>query len=112
MTKKRRNNGRNKKNRGIVKRVACIFSGKLIPKDKAVVRYVIRNIVETSALRDIQEACAFESYTLPKLYFKNIYSIEAAIHNRIVRVRSKKDRKIRGINKIKIIKKINNSISF
>ena len=99
MTKKRRNNGRNKKNRGIVKRVACIFSGKLITKDKAVVRYVIRNIVETSALRDIQEACAFESYTLPKLYFKNIYSIEAAIHNRIVRVRSKKDRKIRGINK-------------
>ena len=110
MTKKRKNNGRNKKNRGIVKRVACIFSGKLVPKDKAVVRYVIRNIIETSALRDIQEACAFESYTLPKLYFKNIYSIEAAIHNRVVRVRSKKDRKIRGTGKTRLSKKLNSYI--
>jgi small subunit ribosomal protein S26e len=107
MTKKRRNIGRNKKNRGIVRRVSCIFSGKLIPKDKAIIRYIVRNIIESSALRDIQEACAFEFYTLPKLYFKNIYSIEAAIHNRVVRVRSKKDRRIRGSNKIKIIKKNN-----
>jgi len=105
MTKKRRNNGRNKKNRGIVKRVSCIFSGKLVPKDKAIVRYVVRNIIEPSALRDIQDACAFEYYALPKLYFKNIYSIEAAIHNRVVRVRSKNDRRIRGPNKLKIVKK-------
>ena len=108
MTKKRRNNGRNKKNRGIVRRIACIFSGKLIPKDKAIVRYVVRNIIESSSLRDIQEACAFEFYTLPKLYFKNIYSIEAAIHNRVVRVRSKKERRIREITKNKIVKKANN----
>mmetsp|Transcript_25850 Transcript_25850/g.61299 ORF Transcript_25850/g.61299 Transcript_25850/m.61299 type:complete len:117 (-) Transcript_25850:965-1315(-) len=95
MTKKRRNNGRNKSNRGLVRRVHCIFSGKLIPKDKAVSRYVIRNIVENSSLKDIQEACCYEHYTLPKIYFKNIYSIEAAIHNRIVRVRSKEGRKVR-----------------
>jgi small subunit ribosomal protein S26e len=95
MTKKRRNNGRNKNNRGHVKRVHCVFSNKLIPKDKAVTRYIVRNIIESSGLRDIQEACVYESYCLPKMYFKNTYSIEAAIHNKIVRVRSRNGRKNR-----------------
>lgn len=106
MTKKRRNNGRNKNNRGLVKRVHCVFSNKLVPKDKAITRYVVRNIVESSSLRDIQEACLFEFYNLPKLYYKNTYSIEAAIHNKIVRVRSKLSRKNRSAPKKKILKKI------
>nr|UXY87509.1 40S ribosomal protein S26 [Cryptomonas sp.] len=105
MTKKRRNNGRNKNNRGLVKRVHCIFSNKLVPKDKAVTRYVVRNIIESSALRDIQQACIYDSYCLPKLYFKNTYSIEAAIHNKIVRVRSREGRKNRQPPKRKILKK-------
>jgi small subunit ribosomal protein S26e len=96
MTKKRRNNGRNKTNRGYVKRVHCVFSGKLIPKDKAIKRYIVKNIIESSAVGDIQDSCALEYYTLPKLYFKNYYSIEAAIHKKIVRVRSKQGRKIRN----------------
>merc|ERR1712216_350013 len=79
---------------------SCVFSGKLVPKDKVIVRYIVRNIIESSALRDVQEACAFEFYTLPKLYFKNTYSIEAAIHNRIVRVRSRSDRRIRSSDKV------------
>ncbi|AEA38817.1 40S ribosomal protein S26 (nucleomorph) [Cryptomonas paramecium] len=95
MTKKRRNNGRSKKNRGHVKRVQCVFSNKLIPKDKGIVRYTVRNIIEASNLKDIQEACIYDSYCLPKMYFKNIYSIEAAIHNKIVRIRSKEERKNR-----------------
>mmetsp|Transcript_28721 Transcript_28721/g.45031 ORF Transcript_28721/g.45031 Transcript_28721/m.45031 type:complete len:103 (-) Transcript_28721:742-1050(-) len=99
MTKKRRNNGRNKKNRGHVKRVTCIFSGKMVPKDKAIAKYLVKNIIETSSLRDIQDAIVYQTYSLPKLYLKNIYSIEAAIHNRIVRVRSKNDRKIRSMIK-------------
>mmetsp|Transcript_10945 Transcript_10945/g.24838 ORF Transcript_10945/g.24838 Transcript_10945/m.24838 type:complete len:99 (-) Transcript_10945:28-324(-) len=97
MTKKRRNNGRSKKNRGIVKRISCNLTGKLVPKDKAIVRYVIKNIVDISSLRDLQDSCVYEFYTLPKLYYKNIFSIEAAIHNRIVRVRSKIDRKKRAL---------------
>lgn len=105
MTKKRRNNGRNKNNRGHVKRVHCVFSNKLIPKDKAVTRYVVRNIIESSGLRDIQEACVYESYCLPKMYFKNTYSIEAAIHNKIVRVRSRDGRKNRQPPKRKGAKK-------
>lgn len=101
MTKKRRNGGRNKCNRGKVRRVHCIFTGKLIPKDKAVSRYIVRNIIDSSSLRDVQEACVFDYYSLPKMYFKNIYSIEAAIHNRIVRIRSREKRKIR--NPLKVV---------
>lgn len=96
MTKKRRNNGRSKNNRGIVKRVNCIFSNKLVPKDKAIARYVVKNIIESSGIRDVQDACILDFYSLPKLYFKNYYSVEAAIHNKIIRIRSKEGRKIRN----------------
>merc|ERR1712216_914287 len=73
-------NGRNKKNRGHVKRVVCMLSGKHIPKDKAVKRFVVRNIVEASAMRDIRDASCYDNYVLPKVYYKQYYSIEAAIH--------------------------------
>merc|ERR1711871_773137 len=96
MTKKRRNNGRNKKNRGHVKRVVCMLSGKHIPKDKAVKRFIVRNIVEASAMRDIRDASHYENYVLPKVYYKQYYSIEAAIHHRVVRVRSKEARRNRA----------------
>jgi len=42
MTVKRRNHGRNKKNKGKARRVNCASSGKLVPKDKAVKRFVVR----------------------------------------------------------------------
>ncbi len=52
-------------------------------------------MVDSSALRDIRESSAYENYALPKLYVKMYYCIEAAVHQRIVRVRSVEDRKIR-----------------
>lgn len=57
--------------------------------------FVTRNIVDSSALRDIKDASAFENYQLPKLYIKQYYCIEAAVHQRIVRVRSAIDRRNR-----------------
>lgn len=55
----------------------------------------VRNIVDASALRDIQDSCPYEGYMLPKLYRKVYYSISAAIHSRVVRVRSRKNRRNR-----------------
>ena len=73
----------------------CASTSKAIPKDKAIKRFSVRNIVDASALRDIRDASAYDNYALPKLYIKQYYSVEAAVHQRIVRVRSATDRRIR-----------------
>merc|ERR1712048_349324 len=98
MVKKRRHSGRNKPAgaRGHVRRVRCETSGCLVPKDKAVKRYIVRNIVDASALRDLQESSVIDGYALPKLYRKVYYSISAAIHSRVVRVRSRVARRNRA----------------
>jgi len=95
MPVKRRNHGRNKKGRGHVKRVRCVSTGKAIPKDKAIKRFIVRNIVDQSSLRDIKEMSAINDYILPKLYLKMYYCVEAAVHQRIVRGRSKEGRRVR-----------------
>merc|ERR1712232_1234274 len=78
MTKKRRNNGRNKppNARGHVRRVRCESSGVMVPKDKAIKRFIVRNIVDASAIRDIQDASAIDS--------------------KVVRVRSRENRRNRA----------------
>lgn len=56
---------------------------------------LVRSIVDQSSARDIKEARVFENYQLPKLYIKQYYSVEAAVHQRLVRSRSKEDRRKR-----------------
>ena len=73
----------------------CANTGKAVPKDKAIKRMLVRSIVDQSSARDIKEARVFENYQLPKLYIKQYYSVEAAVHQRLVRSRSKEDRRKR-----------------
>lgn len=72
-----------------VKQVDCSHCGCKPCKDKAISRYIARNIADASSLRDLQEASVYQEYTLPKIYRKNYYCVSCAVHSRVVRGRSK-----------------------
>ncbi len=100
MPKKRRNNGRNKKHKGHSDPIHCENCKRLVPKDKAIKRFLIKNMVDGSSKRDIEEQSVYgaDNYSMPRLFIKNQYCVSCGIHARIVRVRSTVNRRIRYIS--------------
>eukprot|EP01084_Bolivina_argentea_P270368 459695_1 len=96
MPKKRKNGGKNRHNRGIVGFVRCDVSGRAVPKDKAIKRFMVRNMVDASGQKDLKDASYYDRYQVPKMYYKACYCISAAIHQRIVRPRNREERKNRN----------------
>ena len=91
MPTKRRNNGRGKKNKGHSNVIRCLNCGRVFPKDKAIKRFQMRNMVDGSSKRDIKDNYAYDTtdnFQLPKIYVKQMYCVSCAIHARVVKARS------------------------
>ena len=54
-----------------------------MPKDKAIKRFIVRNLVDASGQKDLRDASYYERYNVPKMYYKGHYCVSAAIHQRI-----------------------------
>merc|ERR1712029_656569 len=104
MPSKRRNNGRNKKNRGISGHVNCDNCGRVVPKDKAIKKFTVRDCIDAASKEDIGKASAYKTPTaVPKIMLKMYYCVSCAIHARIVAVRSRTDRRKRDTGKRKMM---------
>ncbi|KII68724.1 40S ribosomal protein S26 [Thelohanellus kitauei] len=103
MTKKRRNGGRSKKNRGHVRSVRCVNCGRCVPKDKAIKKFMFRSVVDSASAGDFRAASFYEGYQFPRFFLNLTYCVSCAVHAKIVHVRSREERKIRAAPKPRFV---------
>ncbi len=96
---KRRNNGRSKMNQGHTRPVNCSNCNRMVPKDKCIKKFTVRDMIDASSKEDIRAVQIYENFIIPKTYNKLTYCVSCAIHARIVRSRAREDRKIRNTRK-------------
>merc|ERR1712066_702559 len=95
-----------KKNRGHAGCVTCSNCGRIVPKDKAIKKFQVRDLIDAASKEDISKASAYKTPTaVPKLMIKLYYCVSCAIHARIVVVRSVVDRRKRDTGKKKFANK-------
>ena len=99
MPSKRRNNGRSKSNQGHTTAVTCSNCNRMVPKDKAIKKFTVKDIIDASSRDDIRAVQVYEGFVIPKAYTKLCYCVSCAIHARIVRGRSRESRRVRIIRK-------------
>ncbi|KAI5149908.1 small subunit ribosomal protein S26e [Enteropsectra breve] len=95
MPVKRKNHGRQKKNRGATVNLQCDKCGAIIAKDKAVSRTSISPVIEAASMDDLNVATIYEKPEVPTFMNMENHCISCACHLRIVRVRSDFHRKER-----------------
>ncbi|XP_053511614.1 putative 40S ribosomal protein S26-like 1 [Artibeus jamaicensis] len=91
MTEERRNHDRGKKKKKKKPRrmrpICCTSRTGCKPKDKAIEKFIIGNIGEAAAIRDISEVCVFHTYGLPRLCVGLLTGdcVTCATHSKVVR---------------------------
>ncbi len=100
MPSKRRNNGRSKKNRGHTRPITCTNCNRMVPKDKCIKKFTVRDIIDAGSRDDIKNAQHYRELIIPKVFNKLIYCVSCACHARIVKVRSRTDRKKRNVRRV------------
>ena len=100
MPRKRRNNGKNRKNRGNTTNVFCTNCGRVVPKDKCIKKFTVRDIIDASSKDDIRAVQHYEEFFYPKCFNKLTYCVSCACHARIVKVRSREDRRKRNVRRV------------